>query len=314
MVVPVFNEAANVQPLVSEVRDALEGRYRWELVFVDDGSDDETPSRIRQAIRRDGRIRLVRLARNYGQTLAMRAGFDESRADVVVSMDGDLQNDPGDIPDMIDELEQGYDLVAGYRGKRWEDEFLTRKLPSVAANWLIRKLTKIPLRDNGCSLKVYRRALVTRLPLYSDFHRFIAPMAASISGARISEVPVNFRQRIHGETKYGMSRVWRVLADLLTLYLIRSFRERPLLAFGLACVGATAVGLSFVTAAVTRILAASPPADGASLVFPLSALLWFGLALFLLMLGLVAEVTLRRRVETGRVSAPLVKEICGARG
>lgn len=161
VVVPLFNEEESLEPLVTAVREALASIDRWELILVDDGSTDATPTIAARISAEDPRVRLIRLARNYGQTPAMQAGFDHARGDIVVSMDGDLQNDPGDIPRLVERVEEGYDLVAGYREKR-QDRLITRKVPSWVANRIIRKITGVPIRDNGCSLKAYRRELLER--------------------------------------------------------------------------------------------------------------------------------------------------------
>lgn len=290
VVVPLYNEEANVAPLVEAVRAALDG-YGWELLLVDDGSRDDTVKRAVRAAARDSRVRLVRLARNYGQTTAMQAGFDHARGEVVVSMDGDLQNDPRDIPRLLEEMrEGGYDLVTGYRVDR-KDRWLTRKVPSWIANRIIGWVTGVPIRDNGCSLKAYRRSLLERVHLYSELHRFIPAVAAGSAGATIAEVPVRHHPRQRGESKYGLSRTWRVLVDLLTVVMIRWFRDRPLALFGWGAIAAAGVGLGFVAATVVAALSFSPY-KATSLVFPGAAAVTFGLAFYLLMLGLIGEAAL----------------------
>jgi glycosyltransferase involved in cell wall biosynthesis len=170
----------------------------------------------------------------------MQAGFDMANGDVIVSMDGDLQNDPADIPRLVEKLDEGFDLVAGYRVRR-QDNLLKRKVPSWIANRIIRFITRVDIRDNGCSLKAYRRWTLDRMPLYSDMHRFLPAMAAAMAGARITEIPVRHHARQFGQSKYGLSRVFKILADLLTITLISWFRERPFLLFGLGAVGASAL-------------------------------------------------------------------------
>jgi glycosyltransferase involved in cell wall biosynthesis len=305
IVVPMMNEESNVVPLVDAVRDALAGRSSWELILVDDGSQDRTREVVSSIAREDPRVRLVPLARNYGQSTAMQAGFDSARGDVVVTMDGDLQNDPRDIPTLLETLAEGYDLVAGFRIRR-QDRFVTRKIPSWIANRIIRWITGVSIRDNGCSLKAYRRELLSRMRLYSEMHRFIPAVAAGTAGARITEVGVRHHPRTRGESKYGLSRIFRVLADLMSIKMIRSFRVRPLVLFaGLAAaataLGALSVGVSIV--AITRF----NPMDAASLVFPSISLLWFALALFLMMLGLVGEVAIHQHRRQGLKILPLMQ-------
>lgn len=290
VVVPLYNEEANVAPLVREVRASLE-ELDCELILVDDGSRDGTADRAAAACRRDARVRVVRLARNYGQTAAMQAGFDHARGEVVVSMDGDLQNDPADIPKLLEEMGEGdYDLVTGYRVDR-KDRFLTRKVPSWIANRIIGWLTGVDIRDNGCSLKAYRRSLLEQLHLYSELHRFIPAVAAGSAGARIAEVPVRHHARRRGESKYGLSRTWRVLIDLVTVVMIRWFRDRPLALFGWGAVAAAGGGVLFLVATAVSVVYFTTYKANA-LVFPGASALAFGLSFYLLMLGLIGEVAL----------------------
>ena len=308
IVVPLYNEAESVGPLVEAVRAALVQQDAWELVLVDDGSRDRTAAIAAELAAADPRIRLVPLARNYGQTPAMQAGFDEARGRVVVSMDGDLQNDPLDIPRVVAKLEEGFDLVAGYRERR-QDKLLTRKVPSWIANRIIRRITGVNIRDNGCSLKGYRRELLDRMHLYSDMHRFIPAVAAATAGARISEIPVRHHPRRFGQSKYGLSRIAKVLADLLTITMIRSFRERPLALFAAGAAGAAALALVFAVGAFALMLRYGvTPAR--MVVLPGAALLWLGLAVYLLMLGLVGEIALSESRPQAQ-ALPLVRETFG---
>jgi glycosyltransferase involved in cell wall biosynthesis len=310
VVVPLYNEQESVRPLVEAVREAL-GAASWELILVDDGSGDDTARIASELAAADERIRLVGLARNYGQTPAMQAGFDAARGSVVVSMDGDLQNDPLDIPALVAKLEEGYDLVAGYRLRR-QDKVISRKLPSWVANRLIRSITGVSIRDNGCSLKAYRRELLQRLHLYSDMHRFIPAVAAATAGARITEIPVRHHARRFGVSKYGLSRVGKVLADLLVIKMIRTFRDRPLVMFSIGAAVAMLIGSVFAsslvvcTSALVRFQLQLCEAD--SLVIPSAALLWFGLACYLLMLGLIAEALLRQSFARRRRVLPVVRQ------
>jgi glycosyltransferase involved in cell wall biosynthesis len=221
-------------------------------------------------------------------------------------MDGDLQNDPADIPLLVARLDEGYDLVAGYRQRR-QDAWLTRRFPSMIANWLIRKATGVPIRDNGCSLKAFRRPVVERLHLYSDLHRFIPAVAAATAGARITEMPVRHHARRFGQSKYGLSRIAKVLADLLVIVMIRSFRGRPLHLFA----GAALVALFFSLAALVAeviAVAAFRPIKAEALVFPSVAIVWFGLAVYLLILGLMAEGAVRRYGRRVAREIPLARE------
>lgn len=309
VVVPLYNESECVAPLVDAVRHALAEEREWELVLVDDGSSDDTARIATRIAAGDERVRLIRLARNYGQTQAMQAGFDHARGDVVVSMDGDLQNDPGDIPRLLEKLDAGYDLVTGYRVRR-QDKFVTRKVPSYVANRLIAWLTGVRVRDNGCSLKAYRRSMLEQLHLYSDMHRFIPALAAATAQASIVEIPVRHHPRTLGTSKYGLSRILKILADLLTIKMISSFRERPLLMFGLGAFGAALLGAFFAAIWLVTFATSRTPMDfdiAEAYVLPACAVLWASLACYLLLLGLVGEEALQNSRER-------VYEDAGARG
>ena len=303
VVVPLYNEQESVPALVDAVRDALAAYPSWELVLVDDGSRDETAAVAGRLAAADDRVRLVRLARNYGQTQAMQAGFDHARGEVVVSMDGDLQNDPLDIPRLLAKLDEGYDLVAGYRKGR-NDKMLTRKVPSFVANRIIAWVTGVRIRDNGCSLKAYRRAVLQRLDLYSDMHRFLPALAAATANARITEIPVRHHARRFGTSKYGLSRIAKVSADLLAIKMITSFRDHPLTMFATAAAAASLGGVAVVAAWALSSHDGSAAVERAY-VLPGVALLAFSLACFLLMLGLIATVALHApRVLGGEPTPP----------
>ena len=305
--VPLYNESESVRPLVAAVRTALaDWPTDWELILVDDGSQDDTAQVAGAQALADPRVRLVMLARNYGQATAMQAGFDHARGEFVVSMDGDLQNDPADIPRLVATLAQGYDLVSGYRVHR-QDRLLTRRLPSWVANRIIRGLTGVPIRDNGCSLKAYRRDVLFRVRLYSDMHRFIPALAASLAGARISEIPVRHHARRWGSSKYGLSRTFSVLADLLTLTMIRSFREQPFILYGIAALAAMLLALFPLAAFVS---AAVDPARSSNVgVLASVTVCLVGLGSFLAMTGLIAESVLLAQHEDDPRDHVIVREI-----
>jgi glycosyltransferase involved in cell wall biosynthesis len=289
VVAPLYNEAQNVRPLVEWILQALESYTgSYEIILVDDGSRDGTWGEVRTAAV-DPRVRGLRLGANVGQTAAMMAGFDHARGEVIVSLDGDLQNDPRDIPALVAKLDEGYDLVCGWRQRR-QDKLLLRKVPSWLANRLIKRLTGVPITDNGCSLKAYRRDLLQRISLYAEQHRFIPALSAS-AGARITEMPVRHHARRFGESKYGISRTLKVLVDLITLKMITTFRSRPLLGFTIAAVPAMIISLVFAALWLVS-LTQFGPMKAAALVFPGAGLLALGVAFYLFMLGLVAEVAL----------------------
>lgn len=232
VVVPVKDERDNVRPLFERVRAALDaGRTGpWELVFVDDGSTDDTFAQLEALARADGRAKAVRLRRNFGQSAATQAGIDASRGDVIVTMDGDLQNDPADIPRMVAKLEEGYDAVLGLRENR-QDKLLVRKLPSLVANALIRKMLAIPYKDFGCAMRAVRREVFEGMVLYGEMHRFITALILQ-QGARVTQIPVRHHARTAGRSKYNLSRTVRVVLDLLTVKFQGSYQTRPMHLFG----------------------------------------------------------------------------------
>jgi glycosyltransferase involved in cell wall biosynthesis len=299
VVAPLFNESANVKPLAEWIFEALrEYPSSYEVILVDDGSQDDTWAQV-AAVAEDRRVRGLRLGRNVGQTAAMMAGFDHARGRVIVSLDGDLQNDPRDIPALVAKLDEGYDLVCGWRERR-QDKLLLRRIPSWVANRLIRRLTGVQITDNGCSLKAYRRELLDRISLYAEQHRFIPALSASV-GARITEMPVRHHARRFGESKYGISRTVKVLVDLLTLKMITTFRSRPLVGFIAASLPVVSAALAFLAVWVVA-LTQFGPSKARALVFPGAAALWLGAALYLFMLGLVAEVALRNERESANAT------------
>ena len=242
VVVPLYNEEDSLGALVEQLLAALRPlAMTFELILVDDGSRDRTPLLLREQARQVPELVAVLLRRNYGQTAAMAAGFDASRGEVIVTLDGDLQNDPKDIPLLLTSLDQGYDLVSGWRHQR-QDATLSRLLPSLLANRLIAGVTGVRLHDYGCSLKAYRREVVADMNLYGELHRFL-PALAFIEGARIGEVKVNHHPRRYGRSKYGIDRTFRVLMDLLTVWFMKRFLTRPMHVFGLAGLACLLAGL-----------------------------------------------------------------------
>ena len=231
IVVPLLNEADNLLPLYESIRESMgEGNWTWEVIFVDDGSTDDTFQILKQLHGRDERVRVVRLRRNFGQTAALAVGFDIARGQTIVSLDGDLQNDPKDIAPLLQKLEEGYDVVSGWRTDRHEN-FWMRRLPSKLANWLISKTTGIYLHDYGCTLKAYRAEVIKELRLYGEMHRFI-PALIGGTGACVTELPVRHHPRRCGQSKYGIFRTVRVLLDLLTVKFWLTSLTNPLYFFG----------------------------------------------------------------------------------
>lgn len=246
VIVPFYNEEESITAMHQAIVEAVEPLgVAFEMVFVDDGSRDRTLEVATGIARGDERVRVVNFRRNYGQTPAMAAGIEQARGRVLVTMDGDLQNDPRDIEHFLAKIDEGYDIVVGWRYNR-QDKLVSRKIPSKIANWLIGKVTGVPIKDNGCSLKAYRGQLIKAIPLYSEMHRFI-PAMASIAGPRIAEIKVRHHARQFGQSKYGLSRIYKVLLDLMVIKTVASFTARPLLWFSmlatpLVLVGSLALG------------------------------------------------------------------------
>ena len=243
IVVPLCNEEESIVELIPRILDTADKfDFAFEIILVDDGSTDKTWQNIKQLKKSIPNLIGIKFRRNYGQTNAMVAGFEHASGEIIVTMDGDLQNDPRDIPRLLNKIEEGYDVVCGWRQDR-KDKTLTRIIPSKVANWLIGKLTGVPIHDNGCSLKAYRSSVIKSTKLYSDMHRFI-PAMTTIIGARITEIVVNHMSRKFGKTKYGLSRVWKVLFDMITVKMLIHFFMFPILLF-------TVIGLFFCLLGVT---------------------------------------------------------------
>jgi glycosyltransferase involved in cell wall biosynthesis len=231
LIVPLYNEEENIRELITDITTSMEhSGLEYELILVDDGSTDATFSILEKEHKNYTHLKLIQLRRNFGQTSAMAAGFDLASGDVVIPLDGDLQNDPNDIPRLVAKLEEGYDVVSGWRKDR-KDKFITRKIPSWTANFLISKITGVPLHDYGCTLKAYRSEVVKHTQLYGEMHRFI-PALAKWAGANVTEIVVNHRPRIYGKTKYGLSRTIKVILDLITVKFLGSFSTKPIHIFG----------------------------------------------------------------------------------
>ncbi len=231
IVVPIYNEEGNILALYAGIGAALADiPLEYEVILVDDGSIDNTFTILMKLAREDPRVKVIRLRRNFGQTAAMAAGFDAATGSVLVPMDGDMQNDPADIPRLMEKMREGYDVVSGWRKDRM-DAFLNRKLPSVIANYVISLMTGIKLHDYGCTLKAYRREIIEGINLYGEMHRFVPALASQV-GARMAEIPVNHRHRLHGKSKYGISRTLRVMLDLLTVKFLLAYSTKPIQLFG----------------------------------------------------------------------------------
>jgi len=294
VIVPFYNEEDNIRPLYEEIRDALIKTGRtYEMIFVNDGSKDQTHARAFEIAEEDPCVHAIDLLRNYGQTAGLMAGLDHACGQIIISMDGDGQNDPGEIPKLLEKLDEGYSVVSGWRADR-QDKEMTRKLPSRIANWLISKVSGVHLHDYGCALKAYKREVVEQVRLYGEMHRFI-PIYTVWQGGKIAEVPVNHRARIHGESKYGLNRIFKVLLDLFLVMFMERYMTKPIYIFG--GFGFLSLALSFVFALWAIGLKLFD--DRSFILTPLPTLtgMFFTTGILCILMGLLAELLMRTYFE-----------------
>jgi len=308
---PVFNEEPNLRPLHEKLNQSLAQLGRSaEIIYVDDGSSDRSLDILREIAANDPRVRVVALRRNYGQTPAMAAGIHAARGKVLIPMDADLQNDPADIARLLDKLDEGYDVVSGWRKNR-RDKLITRKIPSMMANRMISWIGGVPLHDYGCSLKAYRRESLEDVQLYGEMHRFI-PIYASWSGARVTEIPVEHHARTMGKSKYGLSRTIKVVFDLMTIKFMASYQTKPLYMFGFA--GLTTFAVSFLCALLALVMKfASWPhhADFVQTPLPVLTMVLLVLGVQFFFMGLLAEMLVRTYHESQAKPIYAVRERIG---
>ena len=309
VVVPLLNEQDNIRPLYNQLTQALSNKYKYELVFIDDGSTDASFKILSELHKADDKVKVIRFRKNFGQTAALSAGFANSQGQIVIAIDADLQNDPADIPQMIEQLRKGYDVVSGWRKKR-HDNAITRLIPSMTANWFIAKITGVKLHDFGCTLKAYRREVLAETRLYGEMHRFI-PVLASWSGANICEMVVNHRPRTAGVAKYGLGRTWKVMLDLITVKFLGSFSTKPIYIFGgLGFASALGAILMVLIMFYQKFSAQQLPMNRNPLLI-LSAVLIMSTVQFILM-GLLAELLVRTYHESQNRPTYVIREILGS--
>jgi glycosyltransferase involved in cell wall biosynthesis len=306
IVIPLYNEEKNIAPLYTHLKRVLDGLGQsYEIIIVDDGSTDRSFSLLQELHQQDPRLRVIRFRRNFGQTAAFAAGFDYAQGNIVITMDADLQNDPDDIPLLLKKMEEGYDVVSGWRVER-QDPFLSRRLPSLVANWLISRITGIHLHDYGCSLKAYRREVVKQIKLYGELHRFI-PAIASWMGVSVAEIPVRHHPRRFGRSKYGLTRTFKVVLDLLTVWFLLSYSTRPIQIFGGLGLASWALGvilggyLTFLKLAFHQNIGGRP--------LLLLAILLVTLGVQLISMGLLGELIVRVYYESQRKPIYTIREI-----
>lgn len=306
VVVPVFNEESNIDPLYREITAACAALGRsYEIIFIDDGSRDRSVPLLKAIQATDPRVRIIRLRKNFGQTAALSAGFDHARGEVIITLDADLQNDPRDFGLLLAKIDEGYDLVSGWRRRR-KDKLLSRRLPSRLANRLVARVTGVKIHDSGCTLKAYRREVVKNIKLYGEMHRFI-PAIASTIGVTIAEVPVNHRPRLHGSSKYGISRSIRVFLDLITLKFLLSYSTRPLQIFGLmGLVSGALGGIMGIVLSYQRLVLKQSIANRPLL---LLAVLLMVIGFQFVTMGLLGEIMVRTYHEAVEKRTYVVREV-----
>ena len=310
VVVPVYNEEGNLETLLESVIAVMDReKYRYEMIFVNDGSTDGSSDILTSIAERHSQCKVIHLRRNFGQTAAMMAGLDYSSGSIVIPIDADSQNDPEDIPRLLEKLNDGYDLVSGWRKNR-QDARLTRNFPSWVANKLISRISGVKLSDYGCTLKAYRRSIVEDVKLYGEMHRFL-PIYASWAGARTTEIPVNHRPRLIGQSKYGLERVLKVPLDLMVVKFLSSYSQKPIYVFG--GFGLFNHALAVVTFAVMIYLKYWGGKSFIATPLPLLAALFILMGFISMLMGLIAELTVRTYHESQDKRTYSVRETCNVR-
>lgn len=308
IVLPIYNEEVGLPALFERLGEVLPTLgYPYEVVMVDDGSKDRSFEKIKELAKSGRPVIALRFTRNFGQTAALAAGIAESSGEIIVTLDSDLENDPKDIPRLLQKLEEGYDVVSGWRQGRWNEAFFTRKLPSLAANWLISKLSGVSLHDYGCTLKAYRGSLIRGVNLYGDMHRFIAAYAAW-QGGRVAELPVTYTPRIYGTSHYGFSRTFRVLLDLVVIVFMHRYFNRPMHFFGGWGFVSLILGIAAgIAAVILRILGLEHTIESLPIISALFILVGVQLMLF----GVMSEILMRTYYESQNKRPYAIKETIG---
>jgi glycosyltransferase involved in cell wall biosynthesis len=306
VVTPIYNEAKNIPILFGELSKVLDGLgVEYEIIAVNDGSKDDSADVLRQLSKKDKRYKAINFKVNCGQTAAISAGITHATGDIIIPIDSDLENDPHDIPKLLEKLDEGFDVVSGWRQNRWSGHFLTRKLPSMTANWLISKITAVPLHDYGCILKAYRREVLSETKLYGEMHRFI-PAYASWNGAKVTEVVVTQRPRIHGKSNYGFGRTFRVLLDLVVIRFLDNYMDKPMHFFG--GIGFISFGLGMLSGITSVVLKIIHLRDFVATPLPIFSALFLIVGVQLIAMGILAEILMRVYYESKNNTPYLIKE------
>lgn len=294
VVVPIYNESLSLRTFLQELLPVLKP-YDYEVLFVNDGSTDDTKNILKEISSSEPNVKIINFRSNFGQTAALSAGFTNSSGEIVVSLDGDLENDPKDITKMIEKLNEGYDVVSGWRIERWGDRPFTRRLPSIVANWLISIITGLKLNDYGCTLKVYRKDVIKDVMLYGEMHRFI-PAYAFWGGARVSEIPVHYRKRRFGQSHYGISRIFRVILDLIVMRFLYRYMNKPMHFFG--GIGFISLAVGIIAGVLSVLLKMFDLRDFVSTPLPIFSALFIIVGVQMMVMGVIGEMIMRTYYES----------------
>lgn len=303
IVLPIFNEALSITELFRDIQIAID-KFEYEIIAVNDGSKDNSMEVLKKSAEKDIRIKVIDLKKNYGQTAAINAGIQNATGDIIVLMDSDLENLPSDIPMMVEKLNQGYDVVSGWRKNRWKGQFLTRKLPSVLANKLISKISGVNLHDYGCTLKVYKADVLQRIRLYGQMHRFI-PVYCKWQGGIVTEMPVSYQLRKYGKSNYGMSRTFKVVLDLILIKFLDKYMQRPIHFFG--GVGFLSFLASFMAFGLALYFKLSGQKDFVETPLPMITVMFFIIGVLMVLMGVIAEMLMRTYYESQNIFPYTIK-------
>ena len=294
LIIPVYNEEENLELLETKIKEVLDNKINYEVILVDDGSSDKSWALLEEISSRNPNFKTIKLRRNYGQTAAMEAGIDAATGEILIPLDSDLQNDPEDIPNLLAKIDEGYDVVSGWRKNR-QDTFINRKLPSVIANKIISAISGVHLHDYGCSLKAYRHDVLKDVKLYGELHRFI-PICASWYGAKVTEIPVNHHARQFGVSKYGINRTIKVIFDLIVIKFLSDYATRPIYVFGgISALSFLLFGATFIWAMALKFISGI---DLDSTPLPVISTMFFTLGVQIFMMGLIADMLMRTYYES----------------
>lgn len=293
VILPIYNEAQGIPELFEETQKAI-STFDYEIIAVNDGSKDNSYEVLKQYAEKDKRIKVINLKKNYGQTAAINAGIQNTAGEIIVLMDSDLENLPSDIPHLIAKLDEGYDVVSGWRQKRWKGQFLTRKMPSLMANSLISKISGVKLHDYGCTLKAYRKDVINEVRLYGQMHRFI-PVYCKWQGGKVTEMPVDYQPRKYGKSNYGISRTYKVILDLVLIKFLDKYMQRPIHFFGGA--GFLSIAFSLLTFSIAVYFKVTRQKDFVETPLPIMTAVFFIVGVLMILMGIIAEILMRTYYE-----------------